>query len=107
MAELKHISQDEFENEVLKSEKPVMVDFFATWCGPCRMMSPILEDVQKELGETARIYKVDVDESENLARKFGIMSIPSLFVFVDGVEKEHHVGLLEKKKVIDLLKKHM
>ena len=85
----------------------VLVDFFATWCGPCRMMSPILEDVQKELGETARIYKVDVDESENLARKFGIMSIPSLFVFVDGVEKEHHVGLLEKKKVIDLLKKHM
>lgn len=74
----------------------VVIDFFATWCGPCRMMAPILEQVQNELGEKVHIYKVDVDESENLARKYGIMSIPSLFLFVDGVEKEHKVGMMAK-----------
>ncbi len=99
------LNEKDFDKKIAKGV--VLVDFFATWCGPCRMMAPVLEDVQKELGEKAHIFKVDVDDSENLARKFGIMSIPSLFVFVDGVEKEHHVGLMNKNGVLQLLNKYM
>ena len=85
----------------------VLIDFFATWCGPCRMMAPILEKVQEELGDSVKIFKVDVDESESLARQFGIMSIPSLYVFVDGAEKEHSVGLVDKNKIVAMLKKYL
>lgn len=85
----------------------VLVDFFATWCGPCRMMSPILEKVKDELGDQVEIYKVDVDEDEKLARRFGIMNIPSLFIFVDGKETEKHIGLWAKDEVENALKKYI
>ena len=93
-------------NEKIKNGV-VLIDFFATWCGPCRMMAPILEQVQNELGEKVHIYKVDVDECENLARKYGIMSIPSLFLFVDGKEKEHKVGLTQKDALTAWLAKYL
>lgn len=91
-----------------KTEKGVVVvDFFANWCGPCRMMSPILEDVQEELKDKVKIYKVDVDESENLARKFGVMSIPSIFVFKDGEMVDKSVGLIMKDVLVDRINKHI
>lgn len=91
-----------------KTEKGVVVvDFFANWCGPCRMMSPILEDVQEELKDKVKIYKVDVDESENLARKFGVMSIPSIFVFKDGKMVDKSVGLIMKDVLVDRINKHI
>lgn len=93
-------------NEKIKNGV-VLIDFFATWCGPCRMMAPILEQVQNELGEKVHIYKVDVDECENLARKYGIMSIPSLFLFVDGKETEHKVGLTQKDALTAWLAKYL
>ena len=71
----------------------VVVDFFATWCGPCKMMGPILEEVEEDLKGKAKFYKVDVDESESIARKFGIMSIPTIMVFENGEEREKHIGL--------------
>lgn len=99
------ITEKDFDEKIKKGV--VLVDFFATWCGPCRMMGPILEDVKEELGDKVEIYKVDVDEDVKLARKYGIMSIPSLFVFVDGEEKEKHIGLWSKNDVVETLKKYI
>ena len=91
-----------------KTEKGlVVVDFFANWCGPCRMMSPILEDVQKDMGEKVRIYKVDVDESENLARQFGIMSIPTILIYKDGEIVNKHIGLWMKDSMMEELNEHI
>ena len=91
-----------------KTEKDlVVVDFFANWCGPCRMMSPILEDVQKDMGEKVKIYKVDVDESENLARQFGIMSIPTILIYKDGEIVNKHIGLWMKDSMMEELNEHI
>lgn len=91
-----------------KTEKGlVVVDFFANWCGPCRMLSPILEDVQKDMGEKVKIYKVDVDESENLARQFGIMSIPTILIYKDGEIVNRHIGLWMKDSMMEELNEHI
>lgn len=91
-----------------KTEKGlVVVDFFANWCGPCRMLSPILEDVQKDMGEKVKIYKVDVDESENLARQFGIMSIPTILIYKDGEIVNKHIGLWMKDSMMEELNEHI
>jgi len=99
------INENEYQDKVKSGV--VLVDFFANWCAPCRMMTPILEEVAEELAESISIYKVDVDEDENLARKFGIMSIPTIFVYVDGVIKEKHLGLWMKEDLIDTIKKYI
>ena len=78
----------------------VVVDFFANWCGPCRMMAPILENIQKEIGDKISIYKVDVDESEELSRKFGVMSIPTLVIFKNGEEQNKLIGLRPKDSLM-------
>ena len=84
-------------------EGVVVVDFFATWCGPCKMMGPILEEVEDDLKGKAKFYKVDVDESEALARKFGIMSIPTIMVFENGQEREKHIGLWQHEDAFDTI----
>ena len=86
------------------NEKPlVLVDFFATWCGPCRMQAPILERVKEELGDQVEIYKLDVDENEQTAKQFGVMSIPTLVLFKDGKEVAKNVGLMSQEAVVDLI----
>ena len=88
---MKVVNEKDFDNSVAKGV--TLVDFYASWCGPCRMMSTILEDIEDAIGSKAEIIKIDVDESPNLARQFGIMSIPTLLVFKDGKMQEKHVGI--------------
>ncbi len=99
------IKEKDFEN--VTKEGTVVVDFFATWCGPCRMMAPILEEAQTQLGDKVKIVKVDVDESEKLARKFGVMSIPTLIFFKDGQVKDKHVGLMMKDEFVEMVEKYL
>lgn len=82
-----------FQVEVLQSEKPVLVDFFAEWCGPCKMQGPIVEELAREVGDKFKVGKMDVDASPETAQKFGIMSIPTLIIFKDGKVAEQMIGL--------------
>ncbi len=97
------ITTENFEKEVLNSEVPVLVDFFATWCGPCKMMSPIVEELAKEMKGKAKVYKVDTDEEQNLAIKYGIMSIPTFIVFRNGEPVGKAVGMRDKEELVKLL----
>ena len=96
------ITKDNFENEVIKSEKPVLIDFYADWCGPCRMVAPIVAEIAEEHPEY-KICKVNVDEESSLAEAFGVMSIPSLFVLKGGEVVEQSVGALPKAKILAML----
>ena len=103
MAEL-IITKDNFENEVLKSDKPVLVDFFATWCAPCRMLAPIIEEIAKENEGIIKVGKVNIDENPSLAAMFGISSIPTVMVFKDGKATATAVGFRQKEAIMDLIK---
>ena len=87
-----HLQSKDFENEVLKSEIPTVVDFYADWCGPCRMVSPIIETLSKEYAGRAKFVKVNTDDNQDLAEKFGIMSIPTIMVFKNGQIASRTVG---------------
>lgn len=97
------ITKENFENEVLKSEKTVLLDFWASWCGPCRMVSPIVDEIANEYPEY-KVGKVNVDEQPELAAAFEIMSIPSLFVLKDGKVVNSSVGAKPKAQILDMLK---
>ena len=97
---MKIINEKEFENEI--KEGVVLVDFFATWCAPCRMMGAILEEVDKELEGKGKIVKVDVDQNEKLAKQFAVMSIPTLVLFKDGQMVSRNVGVMQKQECLKL-----
>ena len=98
-----HINKSNFQNEVLDSEKPVLLDFWASWCGPCRMVSPIVDEIAAERGDI-KVGKVNVDEQPELAGQFGVMSIPTLVVMKDGKVVNQAVGVRPKEQILDLLK---
>ncbi len=101
MAALK-INKETFETEVLQSEKPVLLDFFATWCGPCKLLAPVLDQIAQEHPEI-KVCKVDVDENQELAAAFQVMSIPTLFVVKEGKVTAQAVGARSKKQLLDMI----
>lgn len=100
-----HITEQNFEEEVLKSELPVMVDFGATWCGPCRMIAPYMDQISDEYAGKAKVAKVDVDECPGISAKYGIRNVPTVLFFKNGEVVEKHVGGAPKAVFEDKLKK--
>lgn len=101
---IKHLTNDDFDS-ALKSGNPVLVDFWAPWCGPCKMIGPELEAAEKELSGTVDVAKVNVDDEGNLARKYRVMSIPTMILFKDGKEAERSVGYVDKAAIIKFANK--
>ena len=97
------ITKENFEAEVLKSDKPVLIDFWASWCNPCRMLSPVVDEIAEET-PSIKVGKVNVDEQPELAQKFDVMSIPMLVVFKDGKAVNNSVGVQPKGNILDMLK---
>ncbi len=96
------LTKDTFTEEVVASEKPVLIDFFATWCGPCRMVSPIVDEIAEE-NDGVKVCKIDVDEEPELAQAFGVASIPTLVVVKDGKITSRAVGARPKKAILEML----
>ncbi len=100
---VKDMNKENFQEEVVQSDKPVLVDFWASWCGPCRMVSPIVDEIAQERPDV-KVVKVNVDQEQELALQFGVMSIPTLVVMKDGKVVNQAVGVRPKEQILDLLK---
>ena len=96
------LSSENFKEEVLNSEEPVLVDFYADWCGPCNAMSPVIDELAKELEGKAKVGKINVDENSDIAVEYNVMSIPTLIVFKNGKEEKRLVGLRDKEELLSL-----
>ena len=96
----KKITSKDFQKEVIDSKEPVLVDFYADWCGPCKMLSPIMDEISKN----HKVFKINVDEEEELAASYGIMSIPCVIAFKDGKELNRSIGLKPKEEIEELIK---
>ncbi len=103
MIEIK-LTKQNFENEVLKSDIPVLVDFWAPWCGPCRMIGPIIEEIAAEADGKYKVGKINVDDEQELAAAYHIMSIPTIIVFKDGKPKNTALGVRSKSELLNMLK---
>ena len=97
------VTEKNFEDEVLKSEKIVLIDFYADWCGPCKILSPIVDEVAEE-NEKIKVVKINIDQEENLAVEYQILSIPTLVVIKNGKEVKRSVGVVDKEEILDLVK---
>ncbi len=103
MGNVAEVTDDNFEQEVLKSSQPVLVDFWAPWCGPCRQIAPVVEELSAENSGSVKVVKVNVDDSPNTAQKFGVMSIPTLIVFKNGEVADRLVGVQPKTRLQEVL----
>lgn len=102
---MKHINETEYKEEVLASKGVVLLDFFANWCGPCRMLSPVLEEIEDE--RKISVFKMDVDECQSIPREYGVMSIPTVCIFKDGVFQEKFVGFRGKEQILEVVEKYL
>lgn len=107
MAQPLHLTDDAFEKEVLQSDVPVLIDFWAAWCGPCRMIAPIVEEMSEEYDGKAKICKLDVDNNQQTAMNYGIRSIPTILIFKGGEVVDSIVGAVPKQQIVDRLSNHL
>lgn len=105
MPNLEEINDNNFEQTVLKSEIPIVVDFWAQWCGPCRKLIPVLEQIQNEFIDSIKVVKIDADKNINTAKEYGISSLPSVLIFKDGEVKEVMAGMMPKSAIVSNIKK--
>ena len=103
MTDIKNLSLDNFDNEISSSNTPVLVDFWAEWCGPCKMLGPILEEISEDLKDKLQVVKVNLDENQDLAMKYSIRRIPTLLLFKEGELVDTNVGLLPKSDLVEWL----
>lgn len=101
------VNSASFESEVLQSDKPVLIDFWAPWCGPCKALGPVIEKLATEVGDSVKICKINIDESPDIAGKYSIMSIPTLLIMKDGEPVDQLVGLVQKRKIMGKLNPHI
>ena len=94
-------------NEIISQDKPVLVDFYADWCGPCQMMAPVLKEVASEFGDQVSIIKVDVDKNQPIAQQFGVRSIPNLILFKNGQIKANRAGVMTKRDLTQMIKQEL
>lgn len=104
---VKEINASNFDEEVVNSSKVTVVDFFANWCGPCRKLSPILEEVETELGDRVKFTKINTDDNIEMAKQYQVSGLPTLLLFKDGNVAERMVGLMPKSSVISNIEKHL
>ncbi len=97
------LNKDNFEKEVMEANVPVLIDFWASWCGPCRMMSPVIDKIAEEMGEKLKVCKVNVDENHELAEKYEIMTIPAFIVIKNGAEAGRTIGVQPKEDILKLI----
>ncbi len=100
-----NLTTENFEEEVTQSRVPVLIDFWAVWCGPCKMMAPVVEQISEEMGDSAKICKVNIDEQGELAERFNVMSIPTFILIENGEEKEKMVGAMPKEELSKIFNK--
>ena len=99
-----NLNEKNFEEEVLKSDKTVLIDFWASWCGPCRMMSPVVDEIAEEMKDAVKVCKINIDEEQNLAVKYNVMRIPTFVVIRDGKEIGRTIGVQDKEEIKKMLK---
>lgn len=102
-----YLDSKNFEEEVLKSSQPVLVDFFATWCGPCKMVSPLLEQLEEEMKDKVKICKIDIDQNPEIASDYGVMSIPTFIMYKDGKDIAKNVGAMPKNGIEDFINNNL
>lgn len=107
MSDIVDVGVNEFDQEIVQADKPVLVDFWAEWCGPCRSLTPIIEAVNEEYADQIKVAKVNVDNAQELAGQYGVRGIPALLIFKDGEVVDRHVGALSKSELQEFVNKNL